>query len=107
RPENSTTEAGKFLLPIHGTLRIGISHKRPTRNRRRKNPSWLFIRAAKITEASCLFCRTGILPGAPSQAGSLSYAQIARFVWEMRFNSPLMSEPEVSKAFSAEFDRLQ
>src|SRR6478752_8947579 len=34
-------------------------------------------------------------------------AQIARFVWEMRFNSPLMSEREVSKAFSAEFDRLQ
>ena len=25
----------------------------------------------------------------------------------MRFNSALMSEPEVSKAFSAEFDRLQ
>src|SRR6476659_8558169 len=34
-------------------------------------------------------------------------AQIARFVWEIRFNSALMSEREVSKAFSAEFDRLQ
>ena len=24
RPENSTTEAGEFLLLIHGTLRVGI-----------------------------------------------------------------------------------
>ena len=42
-----------------------------------------------------------------SQAGSLSYAQIARLVSQMRFNNRLMSEREVSKAFSAEFDRLQ
>src|SRR5712672_999365 len=33
-------------------------------------------------------------------------AQIARFVWEMRFNSALMSEREASKTFAAEFDRL-
>ena len=49
RPENSTTEAGEFLLPIHGTLRVGISHNRPAHNRWRKNPSRLFIRTTKVT----------------------------------------------------------
>ena len=44
---------------------------------------------------------------ATSETGSVSYAQIARLVYEMRFNNRLMSEREVSKASSAEFDRLQ
>src|SRR4029077_5435565 len=48
RPENSAIEAGEFFLPIHGTLRVGISHKRPAHNRWRKNPSRLFIRATKV-----------------------------------------------------------
>src|SRR6266540_4343780 len=38
---------------------------------------------------------------------ALSYAQIARLVYQMRFNNRLMSEREISKASSAEFDQLQ
>src|SRR6266511_1469756 len=38
---------------------------------------------------------------------ALSYAQIARLVYQMRFNNRLMSERESSKASSAEFDQLQ
>src|SRR4029077_13400354 len=44
---------------------------------------------------------------ATSQVGSLSYAQIARLVYQMRFNNRLMSEREVSKASQTEFDQLQ
>ena len=40
RPENSATEAGEFLLPIHGTLRVRDGYNRREERRRRQAPTF-------------------------------------------------------------------